>query len=95
MRRTPRTALRPPVSMIAFHSSGLSGVLLGAVASTRLVMLNRIRSSSRQSSCASSTSRAAVCAEAMCACMTRRSTGLPVHAGSAKRLSAGSGAATG
>ena len=49
--RSPRTALRPPVSMTAFQATGLiSGLLLGAAASIRLLSTNRIRSLSRQSS---------------------------------------------
>jgi hypothetical protein len=84
----PRTALRPPVSMAALSDSGLTtGTLLGARASTRLVALNRMRSSSCQSRSASSISSQAVRAAARCVCIARLSSGLPVQAGSLNRLS--------
>ena len=85
---SPRTALRPPVSMAAFSDSGLTtGTLLGARASTRFVAVNRIRSSSFHSRSASSISSQAVRAVARCSCIARRSRPLPDHAGSANRLS--------
>ena len=63
--RRPRTALRPPLSMIAFQATGLiSGLLLGAAASMRLLATNRIRSWSRQSSSASASSASTVPAQA-------------------------------
>ena len=50
--RSPRTALRPPVSMRAFQPSGFSnGLLLGESPSVRKSKTNRIRSASRQSRC--------------------------------------------
>ena len=55
--RSPRTALRPPVSMSAFQPSGFStGLLLGESPSQRKSNTNRIRSASRQSRCASENS---------------------------------------
>ncbi len=63
--RSPRSMLRPPLSMTAFHATGLiSGLLLGAAASIRLLSTNRIRSPSRQSSSASASSIPAVPARA-------------------------------
>ena len=52
--RIPRTRLRPPVSMYAFHAAGLRyGLLLGADAAIRLVSTNFSRVLSRQPSSAS------------------------------------------
>jgi hypothetical protein len=61
----PRARFSPPLSMAAFAEAGFSsGTLLGDSASTRFSRTNRIRSSSRQSRSASSTSRSAVRAAA-------------------------------
>jgi hypothetical protein len=63
--RTPRSADRPPLSMRAFQATGLiSGLLLGAAASMRLLSTKRIRSLSRQSSSASASSDSIVPAPA-------------------------------
>ncbi len=59
--RTPRTTLRPPVSMKAFHASGLmNGLLLGADAAMRFIRMNVIFVLSFQSRSASSSSPSAV-----------------------------------
>ena len=51
--RIPRTRLRPPLSMAAFHAAGFRyGLLLGADAAIRLVSTNFSRVLSRQSSSA-------------------------------------------
>jgi len=63
--RSPSAALRPRLPMTAFQAAGLiSGLLLGATASMRLLSTNRIRSVSRQSSSASASSDSTVPAQA-------------------------------
>ena len=91
--RTPRTALSPPVSMSAFQAAGLiSGLLLGAAASTRFRTMNPARSASRHPSSASASSDSAAVAPARYSCTIRRRNGFCVHAGSVNRRSRGAGA---
>ena len=91
--RTPRRRLRPPLSMYAFHATGLRyGLLLGADAAMRLVSTNFSRSLSRQSSSASASRASELCARARYAWRVRLSSGFPLHAGSENRRSRRSGA---